>query len=163
MRVCEDKGAHLIQQDLRSVVQDHIDAALRCSHSLNEDTLRQIELVWQLQMRLSSLIDGLTGRMGEVVRNLVANLQGGIPVMTVQDSEVVPGNLGLVQDARYQITGIGIEGEDEGLDETLREAVDEAEKEKGDGETSERYPVVNGFDGYPAASRNGQHPGDLEC
>jgi len=163
MRVCEDKSAHLVQQDLRSVIQDHIDAALRCSHSLDENILSQVELVWQCQMRLSSLIDGLTGRIGEVAGNLVAYLQGGIPVMTVQDPEVVLGNLGLVQDARYQIAGIGIEGEDEGLDETLREAVDEAEKEKGNGETSERYPIVNGFEGDPAASRNDQHPGDLEC
>jgi hypothetical protein len=114
-------------------------------------------------MWLSCLIDGHTGRVGKVFRDVVAKLEGGIPIVTAQNPEVITRYLGLVKDAGCQITRIGIQREDEGLDEALREAVDETEKEKGNRKTSECYPKVDGFEGDPAASRNGQHPGDLEC
>jgi hypothetical protein len=49
------------------------------------------------------------------------------------------------------------------LDEALGEAMDEAEQKKGEGKTSEGNAKVDGFHSDPAASRKGQHPGDLEC
>jgi hypothetical protein len=81
----------------------------------------------------------------------------------MQDTEIVARDLRLVENACDNVAGIGIQGKDEGLDEPFRKTMDETKEKKGDGITSESDPEVDGFEGDPAASRNGQHPGDLEC
>lgn len=93
-------------------------------------------------MRLSRLIDRHTWGIGQVSWNHVAQFQACIPVVTVQYPEVVTGNPSLLEDTRHGVAGIGIQGEDEGLYEALRETVDETEEEKGGRKTSECYPKV---------------------
>jgi len=165
VRVCEDKSAHLIHENFGSVIEGNKDAPRHRSH-FQEDICR----ITRQAVPHGGLYAGIPRFIydgawfgAKISRDLVAKQQSGISVVTIQDTEVVSWNFGLVKNARDDVVRIRIQREDESLNEPLRETVDKAEEKKSDGETSERNPKVDGFDGYPAASRKGQHPGDLEC